>query len=257
MQDVQSTASGDTQEFPALPVNKLDIGILVWVGVGTMSILVIFGAAIFWSGLISFPEMSGAGKEKDFYLDTLIYRERRMYLALIFRTFLTGFSFVVGLALCTMGGMFILRQVKALTEISGSFGGMTALLGDETAQGDTSGLRDTQFAFKSYSPGVFFMVGGILIMAITQMLAIEIKALEIVPPRSQVWCLDAETGGHVICQQGGGFQETNEGQTTEQSDNAAGSKPIKAGSPFDHCDDPETRDVACDFHQKEEETGHD
>ncbi|MEM9813398.1 MAG: hypothetical protein AAF913_12060, partial [Pseudomonadota bacterium] len=57
-----------------------------------------------------------------YFNDALVYRERRIVLALVLRTFLTGFSFIVGLALCTMGGVFILRQVTSLTRISGAPG---------------------------------------------------------------------------------------------------------------------------------------
>ena len=175
-----------------------DIKILAWVGAGAMGVLVLFGLVLGQTGLLDFPDLPRSETLGDYYVDTLIYRERRTALALILRTFITGFSFVVGLALCTMGGLFILRQVTSLTTISGSLGdrGVGLMGGDpETAKS----LKDSQFAFSSYSPGVMFMAGGVLVMGITQALAIPVRSIEIMPPNATAWCLTAEGGGYEIC----------------------------------------------------------
>jgi hypothetical protein len=122
-------------------------------------------------------------------------------LALILRTFITGFSFVIGLGLCTMGGLFIVRQVTSLTTISGNLGargeGALSALGDdrETAKS----LKDSQFARSSYSPSVMFMVGGVLIMGITQALAIPVRSIEIMPPSATAWCLTGQGSSYKIC----------------------------------------------------------
>lgn len=76
-----------------------DIKILAWVGAGAMGVLVLFGLVLGQTGLLDFPDLPRSDTLGDYYVDTLIYRERRTALALILRTFITGFSFVVGLAL--------------------------------------------------------------------------------------------------------------------------------------------------------------
>ncbi|SLN54650.1 hypothetical protein [Pseudooctadecabacter jejudonensis] len=177
-----------------------DIRILAWVGGGAMGVLVLFGLVLGQTGLIDFPHLNRSEDLGEYYVDTLIYRERRVALALVMRTFITGFSFVVGLALCTMGGLFILRQVTSLTTISGSMGGgpnaLSALSDGEDA---AKTLKESQFAFSSYSPGVLFMLGGVLVMGITQALAIPIKSIEVVPPGATAWCLTEEGGTYEIC----------------------------------------------------------
>lgn len=186
-----------------------DLGILTVVGVLAMSMLVIFGVAIYWSGLLEFPALAQDVSDRDYLNDTLVYRERRMALALVMRTFLTGFSFVVGLALCTMGGLFILRQVTSLTSLSGNVGGAGGAVSglgarmmaaeDSTPKEVADRLQKTQFSFASYSPGVLFMLGGVVIMVVTQLLAIPVRAVEIVPQGAASLCEDMETGHFVTC----------------------------------------------------------
>lgn len=174
-----------------------DLRILTYVGLFAMSVLLIFGWAVYWSGLLHFPTISADPANRDELNDTLASRERRMAVALVMRTFLTGFSFVIGLALCTMGGLFILRQVTSLTSLSGNMGGGGGGLGAKLlGEGDSSSAREvaerikqTQFSFASYSPGVMFMVA-------TQVLAIPVRAVGIVPMGSAALCPDPESGNY-------------------------------------------------------------
>jgi len=189
-----SPVEGPSKTF----VKDGDLRILTVVGIVAMSVLIIFGAAVYWSGILDFPALAQNPAERDYVNDSLVYRERRMMLALVMRTFLTGFSFVVGLALCTMGGLFILRQVTSLTELSGNAGG-AGVMGDAPAKEVADRLQKTQFSFSSYSPGVVFMVGGVTIMVVTQMLAIPVKAVEIVPTGAAALCLNEETGAFGSC----------------------------------------------------------
>jgi hypothetical protein len=166
---------------PAATVRVNDHWILLLVAISALLVLAGFGTVLFTSGLVTYPDLATASAERGYFEDSLVYRERRYGLALLLRTFTTGFSFVVGLALCTMGGLFILRQVSSLTTISGNLG--INPMATEAEEGTTTArrLRETQFAFSSYSPGVVFMLGGVVIMAVTQWLAIPITALETLP----------------------------------------------------------------------------
>ncbi len=172
-------------------VRERDLGIVIAISGAAFTLLIAFGASLFYSGLIHFPDISAgevrAGMEA-YYNDALAYRERRLSLALILRTFLTGFSFIVGLALCTMGGVFILRQVTSLTTISG------ALAGDAPTP-----VQKGQLSFQAYSPGVIFLLGGVAVMAFTQLLAINVRAVEVTAPGGLLWCLDGETGTYQLC----------------------------------------------------------
>ncbi len=214
-------------------VKDSDLKLVALVGAFAALLLIIFGVAIFWSGLIEFPAMSGDGSEKDPFRDAMIYRERRVYLALVFRTFLTGFSFVVGLALSTMGGLFILRQVKSLTTISGGIGpdGLPGF--GESKQDHQKALADTQFAFKSYSPGVVFMVGGVIVMTVSQGLAIPITTIEVVPPESAVWRQN---------EVGGPFELVR--QARQPAYNQA-PPPAEYSGPEDACKNPENQTEFC------------
>lgn len=182
-----------------------DLRILTLVGVAAMSVMIIFGAGMYYSGLLHFPSIPQNPDQRDYLNDTLVYRERRMAMALVMRTFLTGFSFVVGLALCTMGGLFILRQVTSLTSLSGNIpgkGGIGARLmqaDDATPREVADRLKQMQFSFASYSPGVLFMVGGVAIMVVTQLLAIPVKAVEIVPRGAASLCENPQSGNFITC----------------------------------------------------------
>jgi hypothetical protein len=158
-------------------------------GVSVVSLAILAG--FFWivfheSSLLTFPLNDKPASPATYFTDALEYRERRTALALMLRSFITGFSFVVGLALSTMGGIFILRQVTALTTMNLNPG---AAPGDTTTpEGLRAWLKTTQFSFQSYSPGVVFMLGGIGIIAITQTTALPVMTPEIGPDgQMQCW----------------------------------------------------------------------
>ncbi|MBT8412167.1 MAG: hypothetical protein KJP02_10280, partial [Octadecabacter sp.] len=200
-----------------------DIKILAWVGVGAMLVLVLFGLVLGQTGLLEFPSLTPSASERDYYSDSLIYRERRMVLGLVMRTFLTGFSFVVGLALCTMGGLFILRQVTSLTAISGSLGSGKAGFGLLADDGQTAKtLKDSQFAFSSYSPGVLFMLGGVAIMGITQLLAIPVRSVEIMPSSAVALCLSEDSANYAACMANVATGETQSAGQIPISDTVTG-----------------------------------
>ncbi|MEM6620616.1 MAG: hypothetical protein AAF674_00180 [Pseudomonadota bacterium] len=100
---------------PHTLVKDRDLTILPIVAVIGISVLLGFGVYLHLSGLLAFPDAPGTTAERDYPNDALLSRERRTAMALLMWTFLIGFSFVVGLALCAMGGLFILRQVSAKT----------------------------------------------------------------------------------------------------------------------------------------------
>lgn len=163
---------------PRVMVRNRDLVLIMLIAAFAALLLVAFGYLLHRQGLLVFPDVGAGAKRGDmqrYYQDALDYRERRMALALILRTFITGFSFVVGLALCTQGGIFILRQVTAFTALSAQTPGDAAP--DTNARPATGPL----FSFASYSPGVVFLLGGVVLMVATQYLAIPIKPLEIVP----------------------------------------------------------------------------
>jgi hypothetical protein len=187
-----------------------DVAALIGVGLVGAIVLVLFGFAIVQQGLLNFPAPLDDNGLTAYIDDSLIYRERRLALSLSMRTFITGLSFVVGLALCTMGGMFILRQVIAYTQISASWGDPTQSAAETEARlGVMEAVKKGQFAFTSYSPGVVFMLGGVAVMALTQWLAIPIRAVEVFPAGSVPFCQDDESVAHEVCpdvlgQKGGG-----------------------------------------------------
>jgi hypothetical protein len=129
-------------------------------------------------GLITFPEarieQAIQSEDFDYFGFALEYRERRLAMALTFRTFLTSFGFIVGLALAMVGGIFILR--KAVVAFDANVNGNQ---GSANAFGVTLGTN---------SPGILFMLGGVGVIALTQWLAIPIGAPEIYPSTSLQKC---------------------------------------------------------------------
>ncbi len=231
----------DPAQPPALAgrnfVKDGDLRILTAVGLVAMSVLIVFGMAVYWSGILDFPALPQDTAGRDYVNDSLIYRERRMAMSLVMRTFLTGFSFVVGLALCTMGGLFILRQVSSLTTLSGNLGPGANMLaaGDAAPREVAERLQKTQFSFSSYSPGVLFMVGGVTIIVVTQLLAIPIRAVEIVPGGAAALCVDPETGNHGSCPgaeagQGPAPAAADDGGTGDEAGNGGGVVVVAEGA---------------------------
>ena len=161
---------------PPAVVTKGDRNILIGIAILGCLILVLFAIALYWSGLIA--PLNTNGDLDSIYNEALYHREKRLILALILRTFLISFSFVIGLLLCTMGGLFILRQVRSLTSFSIEPGQGEGKIGD---------FLKGSVKFEAYSPGVVFMVGGVLIIWLTQYLAIPIStSAELVPPQSSL-----------------------------------------------------------------------
>ena len=158
---------------------------IMWLATLATVFVLAFGFWLYDSGLLSFPEMvAGAsrGGPDRYFQDALDYRERRLALAMLLRGFLISFSFIVGLSLCTQGGVFILRQVKAHTAIS---------FGTPPGAGEGAGLpvaASPLLNFTSYSPGVVFLLGGVALMVATQYLSIPIKWIEITPPTVAQLC---------------------------------------------------------------------
>lgn len=190
-------------EPPAAPpptrsyVEKHDVQILLGVSVASLAILSAFFWIVFYnSDLLKFPLRDAPGNPATYFTDALEFRERRTALALMLRSFITGFSFVVGLALATMGGIFILRQVTALTALNLTPGAAPA--DTETPEGLRSWLKATQFSFQSYSPGVVFMLGGLGIIAITQWTALPTRTPEVSPVGAFV-CWDEDTSMYLEC----------------------------------------------------------
>lgn len=189
-------------------VKDSDLLLVLGVAGVTLLVLVLFGTGVFVSGIVDFPDMTNhlrSANVENYYMDALAFRERRVGLALVLRTFLTGFSFVVGLALCTMGGLFILRQVTSLTTISAGAkkpsDGQTALAAEGLKE-----LSRSQIAFSAYSPGVVFLLGGVIVMGITQYFAIPIKTVDVTLPVSVNWCQDPSTGNINLCETAGSSQ---------------------------------------------------
>jgi hypothetical protein len=189
--------SGLAQPQAQIPVHPLQFKQLLMIaGVATVPLLA-FGYLVTAQGLLDFPAVGAnpsRGDEARYFQDALDYRERRMALALVLRTFITSFAFVVGLALCTQGGLFILRQVTAFTTLQLGGGGQTT----ETA-GTPTPAAVPLFSFSSYSPGVAFLLGGVGLMVATQYLAIPVRMVEIVPPSALQLCLNSETNQWENC----------------------------------------------------------
>ncbi len=163
-------------------VKRYDLLKVIGIAFVAAALFVAFGFALHLSGMLKFPTI-GPGEPRGgyerYFMDALDYRERRLTLSLVLRTFITSFSFIIGLALCTQGGIFILRQVKAFTSVSTNFG--KAADTHKIVDGDrASKPSNPLFSFASYSPGVVFMAGGVFLMVATQYFAIKIESPEIV-----------------------------------------------------------------------------
>lgn len=251
--------AGQTTQI--VSTDPLDFRMLFAMGAVALLVLLLFGIAIGWSGLLTFPSFSKGEDLTNFHYDALVFREKRLALALVFRTFLTGLSFVVGLAMCTQGGLFILRQVSSLTTFSLSNPVTTQVppppaapvagipqdpavdpaAADDlaavshrapadvdpiTSLGSRNGLlaalKDKQFAFSSYSPGVVFMLGGVLVMAFTQFLSIQIVSPEVEPPGWEGFvCRDEDQGLWLPCSTGQATVLPNEAAELQGAQDAA------------------------------------
>jgi hypothetical protein len=186
----------------------------------------LFFVFIYLQGLTSYPpdriEGAVAGQKFDYFAYALEYRERRLTLSLTLRTFITSLGFIVGLVLAVIGGIFILR--RALVDFSASASGIggfgraaaaivpvvpvvpVAPLVPVAADADPAAgapaaaanpapatpvadaVRGASFALATNSPGLVFMLAGVVVIYVTQLLAIQIGAPEIFPANSRVLC---------------------------------------------------------------------
>lgn len=188
---------GDTAPPLRTHVEKHDVWLLLGVTLVSLAIL----GAFFWyvfhrSSLLTFPFSNTETTPDTYFTDALEYRERRAALALMLRSFTTGFAFVVGLALAMMGGIFILRQVTALTKLD--MGPGSAVAEGQTPDTLRNWLKATQFSFQSYSPGVVFMLGGLGVIGITQMTALPVITPEI-GPNGALQCWNERFRTYLTC----------------------------------------------------------
>lgn len=162
---------------------------------------------IYAQGLTSYPtgQVGAAVKAGnfDYFAYALEYRERRLTLSLTLRTFITSLGFVVGLVLAVIGGIFILRRALVDFTASGSTSKAAVPVEDppvdnQPAKGVdvappapangkaiggavASAVRGASFSIATNSPGIVFLLGGVIVIYVTQLLAIHIGAPEIFP----------------------------------------------------------------------------
>lgn len=151
---------------------------LIGLSVGLILFVTCFFAFVWALGLISFPEdrlqKAFETNQYDYFGYALEYRERRLALALTYRTYITSFGFIVGLVMATVGGLFILRRATAAFDAS---------VGSSTA-----GSQPWSFSLGTNSPGIIFMLAGAGVMVATQFFAIQVGAPEIFPIASDAQC---------------------------------------------------------------------
>ncbi|MCC0065506.1 MAG: hypothetical protein H6896_00440 [Rhodovulum sp.] len=186
-------------------VKDSDLLLVAAVSGAALLVLVLFGLSLFGSGLLDFQSKPEHGAEA-YFSEALYYRERRVSLALTLRSFLTGFSFVVGLALSTIGGVFILRQVTSLTRFS--VNAPETKNNKEEVDGDAGlewkkkfndSLANAAFKLEAYSPGIIFLLGGLIIIVTTQYFSIPIATMDVYPSQAIAYCVDAESSEFVNC----------------------------------------------------------
>ena len=140
-------------------------------------------------GLLSYPDRklheAFADRTYNYFGQALEYRERRLSLALTFRTFVTSFGFTVGLVMATIGGIFVLGRARAN-------------FGTSVSTGDRSPefIQRASASITTNSPGIVFMLGGVAVIMATQYFAIDIGAPEIFPSQAKLACTpdQAESG---------------------------------------------------------------
>lgn len=170
-----------------------------------LAVVASFFFFIYYQGLTTFPDgrigKALADKSYDYFAYALEYRERRLTLALALRTFVTSLGFIVGIVLSVIGGIFILR--RALIEFTASNGGQERAQGAEAAAenglaggiGEANSrnllsnvLRGVSFSLGTNSPGIVFMIGGVVVIYLTQLFAIPVGAPEIFPTNAAIYC---------------------------------------------------------------------
>ena len=233
-------------------VKDSDLFLVVIVTAIVLLLILAFGAVLFRSGLFSFPDMAVRGGQSTpdlqaYFADGLAYRERRTALALLLRTFLTAFSFIFGLALCTMGGIFILRQVTALTTLSRNLPAARPVDENQVSDGPSNNLLESikgQFAFSTYSPGVAFMAGGIAVIFVTQFYSLPITTVETLHPVGVNWCVDRNKGIYDLCVNLSDqypSDKTDRGNSADMAQNRSGRDRQNDPGPVNFCDLPKDK----------------
>lgn len=164
--------------------DKSDRSTIITLCVFLVFFVVLFFLFVHWQGLIYYdPERTESAindGEFNYFAFALEYRERRLSLALTYRTFLTSFGFTVGLVLSTIGGIFILRRAAVIFKAGGEVGSAG------------SKAEAAKVSLATNSPGILFMLGGVAIIIVTQLLAIPVGAPEIFPRDSVVRCSETQ-----------------------------------------------------------------
>lgn len=174
---------GEAEPPVVVKVTSWDLFWIALIALCVVGLIGAFGWLVQANGFLDFPgiaESETRGGPDRYFQDALDYRERRLTLALTYRTFTAGLGLVVGLALATQGGVFILRQVTAFTALSGNNG--------QPGEGEGGAPARWAFRFESYSPGVVFLLGGVAVIWVTQSHAIPIRWIEVVPPSAMQLC---------------------------------------------------------------------
>jgi len=185
-----SKAGGEDTPGPAARFDTSDRLVILLLAIASLAAVAGFFFFVHRQSLIGFPEtripVQIAEGNFEYFAFALEYRERRLALALTYRTFITTFGFTVGLVLAAIGGFFILRQATVQFEA-------------QSGKPDASPLTAS---IKTSSPGVLFMLGGVAVMVVTQYLAIPVGAPEIFPSNSRAVC-DRELEARGACTVGG------------------------------------------------------
>jgi hypothetical protein len=168
-------ASGTSKEL-MVGFERVDRATIFGLAIILTTLMVAFFLYVQWQDLISF-DLNTSKTMDDYFHSALVYRERRLALILTYRTFLTGFGFTVGVVLSAIGGIFILRRATVQFSASGDMN-----------NSDSSPLKAASLSLGTNSPGVLFMVGGVVVMVVTQWLALPVGAPEIFPTNSQPTC---------------------------------------------------------------------
>jgi len=174
--------------LPPKKYNTADRWTIVSLALLLVGTVVLFFLFIDNLGLVSYPvdrvQNAISDDKYDYFAFALEYRERRLSFALTLRTFITSFGFTVGLIMSTIGGLFILRKATISFSLSGEM------------PDNTTPAERAKISLATNSPGILFMVGGVIVIVITQFLAIPVGSPEIFPQASQAKChtLQSENG---------------------------------------------------------------
>ena len=249
-QDEQEPAVDDAPKADDVPRASAFDGSDRWILIGLgILVLVVAGGLTYQvnsSNLSDFPAVqfgpsSGDVRARDYFWYALELRERRLQLALTFRTGISILGYTLGLILASFGGLFIFR--RATSEFNLSVNQAAPQEGDAKPVGaDPITVRKLLGgALATNSPGIVFMLGAIAIVLITQQYSIPVGAPEIFPYSAQALCARGaagETNG--VCPDVQDAQpkiktdKLGSGTPSQESDNTA----IALRSVWDNCQKP-------------------